>query len=68
MSAETATNPPAAEAPVNGTPEANDAQETAPAPETTGEGAAAAANNQPHSASLYVGELDPAVMPSPAAP
>ena len=61
MSAETATNPPAAEAPVNGTPEASGAQDVAPAPETTGEGAAAAANNQPHSASLYVGELDPSV-------
>ncbi|CEJ54170.1 Putative Polyadenylate-binding protein [Penicillium brasilianum] len=61
MSAETATNPPAAEAPVNGTPEATGAQEVAAAPEATAEGAAAAANNQPHSASLYVGELDPSV-------
>ncbi|KAF7719934.1 Polyadenylate-binding protein, cytoplasmic and nuclear [Penicillium ucsense] len=61
MSAETDTNPPAAEAPINGASEAVNAQETAPAAETTAESAAAAANNQPHSASLYVGELDPSV-------
>ncbi|KAJ5183326.1 Polyadenylate-binding protein cytoplasmic and nuclear [Penicillium capsulatum] len=50
-------HPPAAEAPVNGAAEANGAP--AAAAETTGEGAAA--NTQPHSASLYVGELDPSV-------
>jgi polyadenylate-binding protein len=58
MSAETATNPPAAE-PTATSPEANGASAPAAAPETAGEGAAA--NNQPHSASLYVGELDPSV-------
>ena len=56
MSAEAATNPPAAEAPVNGAPEATEAPAAAAA-ETTGEGAAST-NAQPHSASLYVGELD----------
>jgi len=59
MSAETATNPPVAEAAANGSPEANGTPAPAAAPETSGEGAAA--NNQPHSASLYVGELDPSV-------
>ncbi|KAJ5219221.1 uncharacterized protein N7498_001320 [Penicillium cinerascens] len=59
MSAETATNPPAAEAVASGSPEANGSPAPAAAPETSGEGAAA--NNQPHSASLYVGELDPSV-------
>ncbi|KAJ5315119.1 hypothetical protein N7476_005426 [Penicillium atrosanguineum] len=58
MSAETATNPPAAE-PTATSPEANGSPAPAAAPETAGEGAAA--NNQPHSASLYVGELDPSV-------
>ncbi|KAJ5601278.1 hypothetical protein N7510_010812 [Penicillium lagena] len=55
MSAETATAP-ANDTPVNGTPEANGAPAAAPAEGTSGEGAAA--NAQPHSASLYVGELD----------
>ncbi|KAJ5678783.1 Polyadenylate-binding protein cytoplasmic and nuclear [Penicillium macrosclerotiorum] len=61
MSAEAATTPTATDNTVNGTPEANGAADTTPAPETAGEGAAAAANAQPHSASLYVGELDPSV-------
>ncbi|KAJ5586880.1 Protein phosphatase PP2A regulatory subunit B [Penicillium hispanicum] len=61
MSAEAATTPTAADSNVNGSPEANGAPATAAAPETAGEGAAATANAQPHSASLYVGELDPSV-------
>lgn len=57
MSADVATTP-AAENPVNGTPEAGAAASGA-APETAAETAAAA--SQPHSASLYVGELDTSV-------
>ncbi|KAJ5929079.1 hypothetical protein N7454_006927 [Penicillium verhagenii] len=57
MSAETATTPVVAESSVNVTPEANGAPAAAAAAETAGEGA----NAQPHSASLYVGELDPSV-------
>lgn len=57
MSADVATTP-AAENPVNGTPEASAAAPGA-APETAAETAAAA--SQPHSASLYVGELDTSV-------
>ena len=60
MSAEAATTPTATDSNVNGTPEANGAPAAAAPVETTGEGAAAA-NAQPHSASLYVGELDPSV-------
>lgn len=57
MSAEVATNP-ATDNPVNGTPEAAAAPSAAPeaaASEST------TAASQPHSASLYVGELDPSV-------
>ena len=57
MSAEVATNP-ATDNPVNGTPEAATAPSAAPeaaASEST------TAASQPHSASLYVGELDPSV-------
>lgn len=62
MSAETATTPTAGDNPVNGAPEASGATAAAAAPaESTGEGAAATPNAQPHSASLYVGELDPSV-------
>ncbi|KAJ5579258.1 Polyadenylate-binding protein cytoplasmic and nuclear [Penicillium hetheringtonii] len=60
MSADAATTPTATDSNVNGSPEANGAAPAAAAPaESTGEGAAA--NAQPHSASLYVGELDPSV-------
>ncbi|CAI7569836.1 unnamed protein product [Penicillium pancosmium] len=61
MSADAATTPTATDSNVNGSPaaEANGAAPAAAAPETAAE--AAAANNQPHSASLYVGELDPSV-------
>lgn len=55
MSADATTNP-ATDNPVNGTPET-----TAPAPETTAAETSTVAANQPHSASLYVGELDPSV-------
>ena len=57
MSAEVASNP-ATDNPVNGTPEAAAAPSAAPeaaASEST------TAASQPHSASLYVGELDPSV-------
>ncbi|CAI7626848.1 unnamed protein product [Penicillium manginii] len=59
MSADAATTPTATDSNVNGSPaaEANGAAPAAAAPETAGD----AANNQPHSASLYVGELDPSV-------
>ncbi|KAJ5803416.1 uncharacterized protein N7503_005866 [Penicillium pulvis] len=58
MSAEATTTPPVADSNANGTtPEANGAPAAAAAVETAGEGA----NAQPHSASLYVGELDPSV-------
>ena len=65
---ETATNVPTdqveapTEAPANGTA-AGAAPSTEAAPETAGEpsGTAAPATSQPHSASLYVGELDPSV-------
>ncbi|KAJ5085937.1 hypothetical protein N7532_010708 [Penicillium argentinense] len=60
MSAEAATTPTATDNNVNGSPEANGAPAAAAAPETSTEGSGAA-NNQPHSASLYVGELDPSV-------
>ncbi|KAJ5788602.1 hypothetical protein N7457_003592 [Penicillium paradoxum] len=56
MSAEAPTTAPVVDTVVNGTPEAA-ASPAEAAPEATGE----AANNQPHSASLYVGELDPSV-------
>ncbi|KAJ5713863.1 polyadenylate binding protein [Penicillium malachiteum] len=59
MSAEATTTPPVADSTAAApAPEANGAPAAA-APETAGE--AAAANAQPHSASLYVGELDPSV-------
>ncbi|KAJ6036441.1 hypothetical protein N7540_000720 [Penicillium herquei] len=51
-------HPPVADSTAAPAPEANGAPAAA-APETAGE--AAAANAQPHSASLYVGELDPSV-------
>ncbi|KAJ5893789.1 hypothetical protein N7495_005480 [Penicillium taxi] len=54
MSAEATTSPAPVEGDVNGVPEVNGA---AAAPTTT-EGGAADDANQPHSASLYVGELD----------
>ncbi|KAL2822615.1 hypothetical protein BJX63DRAFT_127028 [Aspergillus granulosus] len=54
MSAEASTSPAPAENPANGTPE------TAAAPEVTSV-EAPATTSQPHSASLYVGELDPSV-------
>ncbi|KAL3495343.1 hypothetical protein BJX62DRAFT_195831 [Aspergillus germanicus] len=54
MSAEASTTPAPAENPANGTPD------NATAPEVTSVEAPAAAS-QPHSASLYVGELDPSV-------
>ncbi|KAJ5996212.1 hypothetical protein N7499_007471 [Penicillium canescens] len=58
MSAEAPTTAPATDNVVNGTPEANGSPApAAAAPEPAGEGA----NAQPHSASLYVGELDPSV-------
>ncbi|KAJ5629121.1 hypothetical protein N7528_002778 [Penicillium herquei] len=57
MSAEATTTPPVADSAAAPAPEANGAPAAA-APETAGE---AAANAQPHSASLYVGELDPSV-------
>jgi polyadenylate-binding protein len=58
MSAEAPTTAPAADNVVNGTPEATGSPAAAAAvPEPAGEGA----NAQPHSASLYVGELDPSV-------
>lgn len=57
MSADVAATP-AAENPVNGTPEVGDAAPGA-TPETAAEATAAA--SQPHSASLYVGELDTSV-------
>lgn len=60
MSAE-AVPAPATDNPVNGTPEANGAPAAAASETTTGDGAAAAPSSQPHSASLYVGELDPSV-------
>ncbi|KAL4881196.1 hypothetical protein BJY04DRAFT_207612 [Aspergillus karnatakaensis] len=55
MSAEASTTPAPAETPANGTPD------NATAPEVTSVEAPAAASQQPHSASLYVGELDPSV-------
>lgn len=55
MSADATTNP-ATDNPVNGTPET-----AAPASETTAAETTTVAANQPHSASLYVGELDPSV-------
>ncbi|KAJ0422498.1 hypothetical protein BJY00DRAFT_280264 [Aspergillus carlsbadensis] len=55
MSAEVSTTPAPAENPANGTPD------NATAPEVTSVEAPAAAASQPHSASLYVGELDPSV-------
>ncbi|KAE8147853.1 Polyadenylate-binding protein, cytoplasmic and nuclear [Aspergillus avenaceus] len=59
MSADASTTP-AADNAVNGTPETSTTP--APAPEVTAvENAAAANASQPHSASLYVGELDPSV-------
>ena len=58
MSAEAATTPTVADSNAPAAPEANGAPAAA-ATETPVEGAAA--NNQPHSASLYVGELDPSV-------
>ncbi|KAJ5246044.1 hypothetical protein N7468_001027 [Penicillium chermesinum] len=57
MSAEAATTPTVAEGTAPEASEANGAS-TAPAESTSD---AAAANAQPHSASLYVGELDPSV-------
>ncbi|KAL4891646.1 hypothetical protein BDV59DRAFT_181395 [Aspergillus ambiguus] len=59
MSAEAATTP-AAETPVNGTPETSTTP-AAPAAESTAETSATPTTSQPHSASLYVGELDPSV-------
>jgi polyadenylate-binding protein len=58
MSAEAPTTAPVAEPVAASTPETNGAPAEA-APE--GSEAAGDANNQPHSASLYVGELDPSV-------
>lgn len=58
MSAEAATTPTVADSNAPAAAEANGAPAAATA-ETPVEGAAA--NNQPHSASLYVGELDPSV-------
>ncbi|KAL3478818.1 hypothetical protein BJX99DRAFT_223945 [Aspergillus californicus] len=55
MSAEVSTTPAPAETPANGAPD------NAAAAEVTSVEAASAANQQPHSASLYVGELDPSV-------
>lgn len=56
MSAEAPTTAPAAEPVANASPDVNGAPAEV-APEAAGD----AANNQPHSASLYVGELDPSV-------
>ncbi|KAJ5964206.1 Polyadenylate-binding protein/Hyperplastic disc protein [Penicillium vulpinum] len=56
MSAEAPTTAPVTDNVVAETPEANGAPV-----EATSEAAGDAANNQPHSASLYVGELDPSV-------
>ena len=59
MSAEVATTS-TADSNVNAPTEANGTPGVSAAPESTGE-STAAANAQPHSASLYVGELDPSV-------
>lgn len=58
MSAEVASNP-ATDNPVNGTPEAAGAAAPNAAPEAAASESTTA--SQPHSASLYVGELDPSV-------
>lgn len=57
MSADAATNP-ATDNPVNGTPEASTPVAPAAAPEVA---PVENSTTQPHSASLYVGELDPSV-------
>ncbi|KAF9885786.1 Protein phosphatase PP2A regulatory subunit B [Aspergillus nanangensis] len=60
MSAEAATTP-AAETPVNGTPETSSTPAAPAAPAAEASGVETGPNSQPHSASLYVGELDPSV-------